>query len=277
MNLAFLYKLIQPNVLMRSAMIFRNLAAQQRGSHLTILNLSEFDMRLLLSVASFAFVSAAFAQTPAAPAAPAVTPAPVAASPTLPLPPPRVLLSTSMGEITIELNPERAPITVENFLGYVRAGQYDGTVFHRVIPDFMVQGGGYMTSLAYKQTRAPIKNEANNGLKNLRTTVAMARLGDPDSASSQFFINVMDNAQLNYTGPQDGRTWGYAVFGKVVSGMDVVDKIRYVPTNNDTPDFQNKPVESVVIQKATVVPPPSTEIVAPVPAVAAPAAAPVKK
>ena len=234
-------------------------------------------MRILFSLASFAFVSAVFAQTPAAPAAPAVTPAPVAASPTLPLPPPRVLLSTSMGDITIELNPERAPITVENFLGYVRAGQYDGTVFHRVIPDFMVQGGGYMTSLAYKQTRAPIKNEANNGLKNLRTTVAMARLGDPDSASSQFFINVMDNAQLNYTGPQDGRTWGYAVFGKVVSGMEVVDKIRYVPTNNDTPDFQNKPVESVVIQKATVVPPPSTEIIPPAPAVAAPAAAPVKK
>ncbi len=229
-------------------------------------------MRIALTLLALAAAALSFAQTPAAPIAIAPSAEPVV--PSVPMPPPRVLLSTSMGDITIELLPDRAPITVENFLGYVRTGQYDGTVFHRVIPDFMIQGGGYMTSLAYKQTREPIKNEANNGLKNLRGTVAMARLGDPDSASSQFFINVMDNAQLNYTGPQDGRTWGYAVFGKVVSGMEVVDKIRYVPTNNETPDFQNKPVESVVIQKATIVPPPSTEIVPEVPATPA---APVKK
>lgn len=233
-------------------------------------------MRILLPIVSFVITSLALAQTPA-PAQPAIAAAVATPSaPSAPLPPPRVLLSTSMGDMTIELLPDRAPITVENFLGYVRSGQYDGTVFHRVIQDFMIQGGGYMTSLAYKQTLAPIKNEANNGLKNLRGTVAMARLGDPDSASSQFFINVADNAQLNYTGPQDGRTWGYAVFGKVVSGMDVVDKIRKVPTSNETPDFQDKPVESVVIQKATIVPPPSTEIV-PDAAAAAPAAAPVKQ
>ena len=229
-------------------------------------------MRIALTLLALAAAAFSFAQTPAAPPATLLSAEPVV--PSVPMPPPRVLLSTSMGDITIELLPDRAPMTVENFLSYVRTGQYDGTVFHRVIPDFMIQGGGYMTSLAYKQTREPIKNEANNGLKNLRGTVAMARLGDPDSASSQFFINVMDNAQLNYTGPQDGRTWGYAVFGKVVSGMEVVDKIRYVPTNNETPDFQNKPVESVVIQKATIVPPPSTEIVPDVPPTTA---EPVKK
>jgi cyclophilin family peptidyl-prolyl cis-trans isomerase len=182
------------------------------------------------------------------------------------------MLSTSMGDIVIELLPDRAPITVENFLAYVAVGHYDGTVFHRVIPDFMIQGGGYMTSLAYKQTRPPIKNEANNGLKNLRGTVAMARLGDPDSASSQFFINVVDNTQLNYTGPQNGRSWGYAVFGRVIKGMDVVDAIRKVPTDNNTPEFQNKPVESVVIQKAVLVPPPVAAD-----ETAAPAAAPAKQ
>ena len=233
-------------------------------------------MRIFLTIVSFVVASLAIAQTPVTPAPPVAAPAGEPVAPSAPMPPPRVLLSTSMGDITIELLPDRAPITVENFLGYVRSGQYDGTVFHRVIADFMIQGGGYMTSLAYKQTLAPIKNEANNGLKNLRGTVAMARLGDPNSASSQFFINVADNTQLNYTGPQDGRSWGYAVFAKVVSGMDVVDKIRKVPTSNETPDFQDKPVESVVIQKATIVPPPSTEIVPIAPAAAAPAKAPVK-
>ena len=228
-------------------------------------------MRIFLSLFSFVIASLAIAQTQVTPAPPLAASASEPVVPSAAMPPPRVLLSTSMGDITIELLPDRAPITVENFLGYVRSGQYDGTVFHRVIRDFMIQGGGYMTSLAYKQTQAPIKNEANNGLKNLRGTVAMARLSDPNSASSQFFINVADNAQLNYTSPQDGRTWGYAVFAKVVSGMDVVDEIRKVPTSNETPDFQDKPIESVVIQKATLVPPPSTEIVPKVPAVSAPA------
>ena len=201
----------------------------------------------MLILAASLLGSVAFAQTPAQPVAipaPAVISARVA--------PQKVLLSTSLGDIVIELNAERAPKTVENFLGYLRSGHYDGTVFHRVIPDFMIQGGGYMTSLSYKSTREPVVNEANNGLKNLKGTVAMARTGDPNSATSQFFINTVDNSFLNYTGPQDGRTWGYAVFAKVVQGMDVVEKIRKVQTVAKSAEFTNLPVESVVIQKATL-------------------------
>lgn len=201
----------------------------------------------MLILAASLLGSVAFAQTPAQPVA---TPAPAAIS--APAAPQQVLLSTNLGDIVIELNAARAPKTVENFLGYVRSSHYDGTVFHRVIPDFMIQGGGYMTSLSYKSTREPVVNEANNGLKNLKGTVAMARTGDPNSATSQFFINTVDNSFLNYTGPQDGRTWGYCVFGKVVQGMDVVEKIRKVQTVAKSAEFTNLPVESVVIQKATV-------------------------
>ena len=160
---------------------------------------------------------------------------------------PQVKLITSMGDIVIELESTRAPKSVANFLAYVKSGQYNDTIFHRVIPTFMIQGGGYTKDLAYKSTRDPIENEATNGLSNLRGTVAMARLDDPNSATSQFFINVVDNKFLNFT---LGGSAGYAVFGRVVSGMDVVDKIRAVKTDSITPVFADKPLEPVIIQKA---------------------------
>jgi peptidyl-prolyl cis-trans isomerase A (cyclophilin A)/peptidyl-prolyl cis-trans isomerase B (cyclophilin B) len=156
---------------------------------------------------------------------------------------PRVSLKTSMGEIVLELNPEKAPKSVENFLQYVKKGHYNGTIFHRVIDGFMIQGGGFDSDMKQKPTMAPIENEAKNGLKNETYTVAMARTSDPHSASAQFFINVKNNGFLDYPG-QDG--WGYAVFGKVVKGMDVVDKIKAVPTSNSVP---NAPV---VIESATI-------------------------
>jgi cyclophilin family peptidyl-prolyl cis-trans isomerase len=165
--------------------------------------------------------------------------------------PTRVALTTSKGAIVIELDSAAAPKTVENFLGYVRDGFYEGTVFHRVIKTFMIQGGGMKADLARKETRAPIANEAANGLKNLRGTVAMARTGEPHSATSQFFINTVDNDFLNHTG-KTPQGWGYCVFGKVVSGLDVVDKIAAVPTGRSGP-FSDVPKEPVVIEKAEVV------------------------
>src|SRR6476661_10171840 len=142
-----------------------------------------------------------------------------------------VVLHTNQGKITLELNAEKAPKTVENFLSYVRDGHYDGTVFHRVIDGFMIQGGGFEPGMKQKPTDKPIQNEANNGLKNDNYTVAMARTSDPHSATAQFFINVADNAFLNHTAPT-AQGWGYAVFGKVVSGQDVVDRITGVATGN---------------------------------------------
>jgi len=170
------------------------------------------------------------------PAAPAVVPVKVGN--------PVVIIKTSKGQIKIELYPAKAPATVANFLYYVKKGFYDGTIFHRVIPGFMVQGGGMTPNMAQKPTRAPIKNEAANGLKNDRGTLAMARTNAPDSATCQFFINVVDNAFLNFTGPGNP---GYAVFGKVTEGMDVADAIVKVPTRNDVP---NEPIviESVTLQ-----------------------------
>lgn len=162
---------------------------------------------------------------------------------------PRVKLATSEGDIVIELYPDKAPKTVENFLQYVKDKHYDGTVFHRVINGFMIQGGGYTADLMPKPTRAPIPLEAKNGLKNDLYTVAMARTGNPDSATAQFFINVKNNDMLNAPNP-DGH--GYAVFGKVVEGMAVVDKIKAVPTGNKMP-HQNVPLTPVVIQSATLV------------------------
>lgn len=153
---------------------------------------------------------------------------------------PKVSIKTSMGEIVLELNPEKAPKTVENFLQYVKAGFYSGTVFHRVINGFMIQGGGYDAKGQEKATREPIQNEAKNGLRNQVYTIAMARTGDPHSASAQFFINVNNNRFLDYPG-QDG--WGYAVFGKVIQGNDVVDKIKAVET-----DRRDKPTSNVVIE-----------------------------
>ncbi len=161
----------------------------------------------------------------------------------------RVKLATSMGDIVVELDAAKAPKTVDNFLRYVKAGHYDGTVFHRVIDNFMIQGGGMTPDLKQKPTRAPIKLEAASGLKNDKYTVAMARTGNPDSATSQFFINVADNAMLNAPNP-DGH--GYAVFGRVVEGKEVVDKIRAVATGNRG-GHQNVPTTPVVIQSAKVV------------------------
>ncbi len=164
--------------------------------------------------------------------------------------PTRVKLQTTMGDIVIELNEEKAPITCANFLTYVKQGFFDGTIFHRVIPNFMIQGGGMTANLAEKPTLAPIKNESTNGLKNDRGTLAMARTNNPDSATSQFFINVVNNDFLNYASPAKP---GYAVFGKVVEGMDVVDKIRVVPTTTKG-QYENVPVTPIVIQSAKIVP-----------------------
>jgi peptidyl-prolyl cis-trans isomerase A (cyclophilin A) len=161
----------------------------------------------------------------------------------------KVKLATSAGDIVIELDATKAPKSVDNFLQYVKAGHYNGTVFHRVIPNFMIQGGGMTADMKEKTTRAPIPLESKNGLNNERGTVAMARTNDPNSATSQFFINVKDNEFLNAASSRDGN--GYAVFGKVVSGMDVVDKIRTVPTSNKGP-HGDVPVEPVTIKTATL-------------------------
>ena len=193
------------------------------------LNTPVLARRLLLAAScSLVLASAAFAQSPEAA--------------------PRVKLSTSMGDIVVELAPEKAPKTVQNFLQYVKDKHYDGTIFHRVIDGFMIQGGGFTADLAQKPTREPIPLEASNGLKNDSYTIAMARTGNPNSATSQFFINVKNNDGLNAPSP-DG--YGYAVFGKVVAGKDVVDKIRAVPTGTKN-GMQNVPVVPVVIQSATL-------------------------
>lgn len=167
---------------------------------------------------------------------------------------PKVRLETNMGAIVLELNREKAPVSVENFLSYVKDGHFEGTIFHRVISNFMIQGGGFTQDYRQKATKAPIKNEADNGLKNERGTVAMARTSDPHSATAQFFINVVNNDFLNYTAA-NSRGWGYAVFGKVVEGMDVVDKIRNTPTGSGGPFPTDVPRETVIIQKAEVVSP----------------------
>jgi cyclophilin family peptidyl-prolyl cis-trans isomerase len=161
---------------------------------------------------------------------------------------PRVVLETTKGPIVIELDAAAAPATVANFLAYVDAGHYDGTVFHRVIPGFMVQGGGFTADMGQKPTRASIENEADNGLKNLRGTLAMARTNDPHSASAQFFINLVDNGFLDHTA-KTAQGWGYAVFGRVVEGMATVDAIAKVRTGNRG-GHQNVPVEPVVVETA---------------------------
>jgi peptidyl-prolyl cis-trans isomerase B (cyclophilin B) len=160
-----------------------------------------------------------------------------------------VILTTNHGKITLELDAEKAPKTVENFLSYVRAGHYDGTIFHRVIDGFMIQGGGFEPGMKQKPTNDPVENEAKNGLKNAPYTIAMARTSDPHSASAQFFINVKDNSFLDSPG-QDG--WGYCVFGKVTEGTEIVDKIKSVKTTR-TGMHADVPVEDVVIEKAEVV------------------------
>src|SRR6266700_2924082 len=159
-----------------------------------------------------------------------------------------VILHTNHGAITIELDAERAPKSVANFLEYVRSGHFDNTLFHRVIDGFMIQGGGFTPDFKQKPTRAPIENEANNGLKNKRYSVAMARTSNPHSATAQFFINVADNAFLDHRSP-DANGWGYCVFGRVVAGTDVVDHIKGVPTASRG-SHQNVPTEDVVIERA---------------------------
>lgn len=159
------------------------------------------------------------------------------------------LLTTNYGQITLELDADKAPKTVENFLSYVKSGHYDGTIFHRVIDGFMIQGGGFSPDMRQKPTEDNVENEANNGLTNDRYTIAMARTSDPHSASAQFFINVSDNDFLNYPG-SDG--WGYCVFGKVTSGAEVVDKIGKVDTGRRSM-FSDVPTEDVIIEKAEIV------------------------
>lgn len=160
-----------------------------------------------------------------------------------------VILTTNFGTIKIDLNEEKAPKTVANFLAYVESGHYNGTIFHRVIDGFMIQGGGFEPGMKQKPTNAPVENEAKNGLKNESYSIAMARTGDPHSASAQFFINTANNSFLDFPG-QDG--WGYCVFGKVTEGTDVVDKIKGVKTTR-TGMYQDVPVENVVIEKAEIV------------------------
>ena len=161
-----------------------------------------------------------------------------------------VTLHTNFGDITLELNVEKAPATVANFAEYVRAGHYDNTIFHRVIDQFMIQGGGFSADMVEQETRAPIKNEADNGLVNSTGTIAMARTSDPHSASAQFFINVADNDFLNHTAPT-AHGWGYAVFGKVVNGMETVNKIKSVSTGNNGM-HQDVPTEDVIINSAKI-------------------------
>lgn len=165
-----------------------------------------------------------------------------------------VLLETSMGNIKVELYPEKAPVSVRNFLAYVKEGHYDGLIFHRVIRDFMIQGGGFTKDMKERRpAHPPIRNEAGNGLRNDRGTIAMARTGVVDSATAQFFVNVLNNDFLNHV-DETTRGFGYAVFGKVIEGMDVVDKIRAVPTGRVSM-FQDVPLEAVTIIRATIVEP----------------------
>ena len=165
--------------------------------------------------------------------------------------PTKVKLTTNLGEIIIQLNAEKAPVSSANFLTYVNEGFYNGTIFHRVIPDFMAQGGGFDTGFNQKAVHAPIKNEADNGLKNTRGTLAMARTNDPNSATAQFFINLKDNTFLNHTG-KNASGWGYAVFGEVIEGMDVVDAMAKQPTGNRG-GHQDVPKTDIIIEKAEVV------------------------
>lgn len=168
-----------------------------------------------------------------------------------------VKMTTNQGTFIVELNEQKAPVTVKNFLNYVNDGFYSQTLFHRVIPGFMIQGGGFTVDFDQKPTQPPIKNEADNGLKNLRGTIAMARTMDPNSASAQFFINLTDNDFLDYRSPTP-QGWGYAVFGKVVEGMDVVDAISKVKTGSRA-GHEDVPVENVVIESVEVVPAPATQ------------------
>ena len=167
------------------------------------------------------------------------------------MPAAHVLMTTTVGTMALELDADNAPKTVENFLSYVAGGFYDGTIFHRVINNFMIQGGGFTADMQQKTTQAPIENEANNGLKNQRGTIAMARTQDPHSATAQFFINVQDNDFLNHTG-ENMQGWGYAVFGKITDGDDVLDKIRAVQTGSQAGHL-DVPVEPIIIESVAII------------------------
>ena len=214
---------------------------------------------LALLVPAFAFAQTGTAPAKPAAKAPAKTTAPakakVAEAPASEADKSasKVLIKTNLGDMTVELYPDKAPKTVENFLRYVKEGHYNGTIFHRVIDNFMIQGGGFTPELRQKATRPAIANEAKNGLSNTRGTLAMARTGDPNSATAQFFINVVDNPRLDFTSEANGSTWGYCVFGKVISGLEVVDKIKAVPTGAQGPFKSDVPTTPVVIEKISVV------------------------
>lgn len=200
--------------------------------------------KAVLASVLLALPAAAMAQQPARPAAPAGGTA---------ADHPRVVMHTTQGDFTLELYPEKAPKSVANFLQYVRDGFYDGTVFHRVVNGYLVQGGLYSRDLTQRRTRAAIPSEADNGLSNLRGTVAVARGADANSGTSQFFVNLVDNRRLDYVSNQSGLTWGFAVFGKIVSGMDVVDKIAALPTRAQGPFVGDVPNPLVIIDSASVV------------------------
>ncbi len=200
--------------------------------------------KTLLSLLLLAFPPLLAAQTSA--------PAPAASAAQAAVALPEVVLHTNEGDITIELYPDKSPKSVANFLQYARSGFYAGTVFHRVIKGYLVQGGIYTRQLTEKRTHDPVPAEADNGLSNLRGTVAVARGGDPDSGTSQFFINLVDNRRLDYVSKQSGLTWGYTVFGKVVAGMDVVDKIGDLPTHAQGPFAGDVPQPLVVIESVEV-------------------------
>jgi peptidyl-prolyl cis-trans isomerase A (cyclophilin A) len=205
-------------------------------------------------------------------AAQTAKPAPAAA--TAAAPPPQVVLRTSQGDITLELYPDKAPKSVANFLQYVRDGFYDGTLLHRAIPGYLVQGGLYTRDLQPKRTRSAVASEADNGLSNLRGTVAVARGADPNSGTAQFFFNLVDNRRLDFVGNQSGLTWGYTVFGKVIKGMDVVDKIAALPTRALGPFAGDVPNPLVLIESAHVIgeetPAPAASTEAPATAASAP-------
>lgn len=208
-------------------------------------------MRILSILALLALAPFALAQAPAKPAAKSAAPAAKAAAPAAL---PQVLLHTTQGDITLELQPDKAPKSVDNFLAYVKDGFYDGTIIDRVIPGFLIQGGRFTRDMEQKRTRAPIANEANNGLSNLKYTIAVARnKDDPLSGSSGFFINLVDNKRLDFTAETNGMTWGYAVFGKVIKGQNVVDKIAAIPTGAAGPLKSDVPTTQVVIEKAELV------------------------
>lgn len=203
----------------------------------------------LLVLAALLLPTLALAQS-----TPVALPAPT--SPDAPAPGPRVMLATSLGDIVIELHPDKAPRTVDNFLQYAQEGFYNGTVFHRVIDNLLIQGGAFTPDLRQKPTRQAIASEANNGLSNQRGTVSAARMpSDPDSATSQFFINVVDNPRLDFSSDASPYTWGYTVFGRVVQGMEVVDRIRAVETGPQEPFARDVPTTPVVIERVELLAP----------------------